>query len=378
MSTLSFDRWRNLLQESIDSDQYIFYKEIDHNYFLADKSFTSNHSHKLSLNQIIDITRSFSGQDTRISRKVAAVLEQMAQKAEEKSYYQGSSCFGIFNCLINCLTFQGIGISPVIAQKLATELLFPKPIEYKKGERKTQDIVPTAEKLGEGASGRVYIHAEDNTLAVKKSQWNIEKEYGIGLTLDHPFLVKHHQLFIKKDPSGKMKYLMVMDRIAGHSIQTIRNEGKKISYLQLLSLLPQFKECCLYLYNQNIVWDDVNNGNIFITEDNHLKICDFGRWSRENDPIQKTTSLLIRAKNIVGLLLSYSSFRKAQNADEKKQLFIIENSIMEPKDILDGHGNFTSETKTALNAEDSRFELLNNYFEAVIFEIKNQSEMFEA
>lgn len=364
----SLNQWSDLLQNSLDSERYIYLEKKTQDYFLADKSYASNDSEKLSVKAIINITRSLFqlNNDMHTARKVAAVLIQISQRIEEKYL---SSLFTAHDWFMNCVTLQGIGTSATIAKCLAEQLIRPQPIEYKKGDIKTRDIVPTEKEiLGEGAYGKVYVHLNNKQLVVKKSHVNIAKEYKIGLELDHPCLVKPHYLFIKKYSNGTSKYQMVMEKIDGCSIRTLDKHEKKLTCEQILMILIQAKGCCIYLYNQNVVWGDVNRGNIFLTNDNRLMICDFGCWRIEREPINKATGLLGCTMNIIDLLIYYSLFKEIPIA--------IKKSITEPSELFEKN-ILKSDAKARLHSsDDERIKLLEEYFDTVISRLKEYSTMF--
>lgn len=100
--------------------------------------------------------------------------------------------------------------------------------------------------------------------------------------MDHPVLAKSKKLEEKQKGNGKITFKMHMERIEGQSIYDV-----KLSKEQAITLLQEAKSCCLYLINENIIWKDVNDGNIFFTNEGHLKICDFGFWRK----IEKQSSL---------------------------------------------------------------------------------------
>jgi hypothetical protein len=74
-----------------------------------------------------------------------------------------------------------------------------EPIRYKKGETRTQELIPTTEIIGEGWGSKVALYAKDpERFVVKKSIWPLENEYWIGRSLDHRNIVKPRALFIKE------------------------------------------------------------------------------------------------------------------------------------------------------------------------------------
>lgn len=215
------------------------------------------------------------------------------------------------------------------------------PVIYKKGE-KIKEIMAEKKILGEGSSGKVYILKSNPSLVMKKillpnyrPDTDILREFHLGLTLNHLYLVKYRFIYIK-EYSDQKKYKLVMDKIEGHTLDKIES----LDDTKIKKLLKQARDCVGYLLGQKVYWCDLNPGNIFITENNDLKLCDFGLWSFETDSIELTRSLLQGSMQLVKQLLLISSLRKKY--DDK----ISSPYNCLPSKFIDDTGkNWTSEEK---------------------------------
>lgn len=255
-----------------------------------------------------------------------------------------------------------------------------EPISYIKGKIKTKELIPTKkEKLGKGTSGIVHVAKNDSSKIVKKSNINIEKEYKIGKKLNHINLMKTDQLYIKKYQNGKKtKYKLVAEKITGRQLSNIYNLNKKNSKDVTLKLIEQAKDlCCNYLFDENIVWKDVNAENLFIEkESNKLKIIDFGHWEEIEEPNEKTFSLLTGAMEICGWIVKTSTLRERGKQQELENKILFFESMMRdrPYQVMSISTSFKNPTsweaslieeikKTTNNQE--RKKLLADYFDHV-------------
>lgn len=254
---------------------------------------------------------------------------------------------------------------PVTASETA-----PEPIRYKKGETKTQDILPRNKKklLGTGSAGSVYEHKENSKLAIKKTNL---REYEMGATLDHPVLAKTYRAYTKEYPenSGKPPVnRIVMDKIEGKIMANFTREENVISIEQAVKLLSQAKDCCSYLFDQNIVWYDIHDENSFIEDKTgNLKLIDFGSWRKVEDPNKKAMGLLNGARRLsVQVLRSIPQGKKSyhQGIDEKTNAFY--QKISYPKKFFD-----ESSIRKAENMSENELKnFILSYFDHVIAELE--------
>lgn len=202
-------------------------------------------------------------------------------------------------------TNENLGHEPI---ELFKKIPGNSPIEYKNGENK--HIAPTDKKiLGKTEISEVYGFKNKEQLAIKKfniraDEKNDLREYEIGNKLNHPNLVKLHNLYIKKcckDDYVFYKIKIVMDKVKGTQLEKyIRYDNEKLSKEHAKALIKQARDCCTYLFDNGVVWGDVNAGNLFVEETGNLKIIDFGGWGIEENPIKRGMQLLLGSMEIVG------------------------------------------------------------------------------
>lgn len=266
-------------------------------------------------------------------------------------------------------------------QNNALEKPIPKGIfKYTKGEKRTQDLIPThKEYIGHGINGKVYVHRDNNKLAVKKSTGSLKNEFEIGSLLNHPCLVKSHALFIKtlvtpeteEDSDTNEIHKMVMDKIEGDSLSAYKIHSNYIPNDKLEKLLYEALDCTQYLFEQRICWGDLNVGNVFITHDNHLMICDFGFW--EKDVFDKTKLILGLMSSFVDLIEGIIERSVLFNSFEgdSEELMI---SILFPKDFIfmknleTFYSELTQKVKNQ-NKEELK-NLLNEYLQHLLIALK--------
>lgn len=203
------------------------------------------------------------------------------------------------------------------------------PHVYKKGEVKTNTLIPTnKEMLGRGGFGWVYPH-RDLPLAVKKSTESMISEFAIGSRLNHPNLLKSRSLFIKEYPSNICKYKMVMDLIRGPDFSHyLFTKTRCFTKETVLSLLEQSKSVSLYILEQKVCWKDIHSSNAYIVEPNdRLLIADFGFWLFKKIDRQ---CFLLSLKDLVNLILglSHLSDRKIRSVLQQIENFIKKNGSL--------------------------------------------------
>ena len=128
---------------------------------------------------------------------------------------------------------------------------------------------------------------------IKKLKWGrspspFKEEFNLGYQMNHPNLVKARRFYTKKYANEKEnQYKLEMDKVEGISIKQKKASkviGDRVIRDKeiLLKLFNQVKDCGLYLFDQNIVWFDVHQDNLLITNDTQdLKIIDYGSWRKQ-------------------------------------------------------------------------------------------------
>lgn len=182
---------------------------------------------------------------------------------------------------------------------------------------------------GKGAQG-VYDAESNQAIKVERSAVAYTKrfiqEYRIGAKLDHPNLAKSKSLHLipsESNSSSEFTFAnmyLVMEKIEGTTISSSMKEAEKHSEQIILNALDAAKNCCLYLFDENIAWKDVNDQNIFITNDNQLKICDYGAWSLEPDSKKRALKLLLGSMEATSWLLRTSAIGTAEYNNKSSEL----------------------------------------------------------
>lgn len=262
---------------------------------------------------------------------------------------------------------------------LQTPIKAPEPILYKRGEGKN---LVSDKYLGKGVtSNKVYEHVDNPKLAVKATGLH---EYEIGANLEHPNLAKTHHLYMSDEAAQERfpRGNMVMDKIEGKTINKYYINKEPISKEQTIKALSQARDCCGYLFDQDVYWCDVNDGNIFIEEKTgDLKIIDFGGWNREDDPKNKGLYLLLGAMEVSGWLLKISEARGDYRGLFPKKLFGKElnlGQIVTARDaplysdpLKKGEKIEKAFMKKTEKMDDHEIkEFLMNYFDLVIAELE--------
>lgn len=264
-------------------------------------------------------------------------------------------------------------------------------IHYEKG--KTKEVVPTSKDdfLGRGNFGAVYVHGNNPELVVKKAVlFNLENEFAVGKRINgHPLFVNTHNLYVKNYPedSGyqpEPKQKIVMDRVRGESLTKFLSVTSKIDKEKTIATLESLKSGISFLYDKEVVWCDVNDGNILFTPDNHPKIIDYGMWVIEPDPEARTKGLLFGAMEAVGWIMRASFIRgNNQSLPNEKDLifpneFFIDNTNIPfqilPLDCVGNEEWVQNLQIEQLNSDEERKRLLVRYIDEVITKFREQQE----
>ena len=143
--------------------------------------------------------------------------------------------------------------------------------------------------IGSGGFGQVYkikVKTESRELAVKIVQGYgslsdygpqiraLEKEYRLVSSLDiHPRII---QFFAFVPDINKVRLMIVMEYLAGGSLADKLKDHKPLADQKTHKYLVQILEGLDFLHQRNIYHSDIKPANILFTEEDNLKICDFG------------------------------------------------------------------------------------------------------
>ena len=140
------------------------------------------------------------------------------------------------------------------------------------------------EKLGSGGMGDVYV-AEDTRLnrrvAVKflrhevadarASRGRILREARAAAALNHPNIVHIYSV----EEAGDLVFI-TMELVTGRSLRQLLATGTGLPLAQTISFAAQMAEALACAHAAGIVHRDLKPGNVMITDDERVKILDFG------------------------------------------------------------------------------------------------------
>ncbi|KAL7721713.1 non-specific serine/threonine protein kinase [Entamoeba marina] len=141
-------------------------------------------------------------------------------------------------------------------------------------------------KLGEGATGKVYLsfHEESNAKVAikvidKKTVTNrpdkkrkIEQELAILKVLNHPHIIDYYASY------ETSRYLFVVQELlSGGELFDYVEKKEKLPQSEAIKFLLQISSALTYIHHWNICHRDVKLENILLTRDKKTaKLCDFG------------------------------------------------------------------------------------------------------
>jgi serine/threonine-protein kinase len=140
------------------------------------------------------------------------------------------------------------------------------------------------EKLGSGGMGDVYV-AEDTRLnrrvAVKflraevadarDSRARILREARAAAALNHPNIVHLYSV----EEAGDLVFI-TMELVQGRSLRQLLAPGTSLTLAQTISFARQLGEALACAHAAGIVHRDLKPGNVMVTDDERVKILDFG------------------------------------------------------------------------------------------------------
>src|ERR1700733_6249569 len=144
-------------------------------------------------------------------------------------------------------------------------------------------------ELGRGAMGVVYKARDpqiDRMVAVKTvSIWGQEREEETEFRMRFMNEAQaagrlHHAGIVSifdvgENPENQDPYI-VLEYVAGESLNRILAREKKLPLAQALQLAEEIANALDYAHAQGVIHRDIKPGNILVTEDGHPKIADFG------------------------------------------------------------------------------------------------------
>lgn len=149
--------------------------------------------------------------------------------------------------------------------------------------------------IGEGSFSEVFKGFHQDTKRVvaikslrvnKKNKLNrIKFEINIMQNLDHPNIVKLYEI-VEEDDN---KIHLVMEYCSGGTLEKFIENNEILNESQVHYYLKDLSQGLKYLRTKNILHRDLKPHNLLISEDNKLKISDFGLSTElENDKMTDT------------------------------------------------------------------------------------------
>lgn len=140
------------------------------------------------------------------------------------------------------------------------------------------------EKIGEGGMGIVYkakCHLLNRFVAVKTLKAELsndeaflarfKREAKSVASLSHPNIVNVHDVGLENNIN-----FIVMEYIKGKTLKQIIKENVRLNSVNTLEIAFQIAKALECAHKNNIIHRDIKPDNILITEDNIVKVADFG------------------------------------------------------------------------------------------------------
>jgi serine/threonine-protein kinase len=144
------------------------------------------------------------------------------------------------------------------------------------------------EELGHGAMGVVY-HAKDPVIGRDVAVKTIRLvEAGTGMSreeLSERFKTEAHAAGLLSHPNIVVIYdageedgqfYIIMEMIEGESIQALLDHGQSFPLPRVLRLIDQACSALEFAHQRSVVHRDIKPANLMLTQDDQLKITDFG------------------------------------------------------------------------------------------------------
>ena len=141
-------------------------------------------------------------------------------------------------------------------------------------------------KIASGSFGRVYRGDDPRSgqiVAVKvlRRRWtedpkrveSFEREGRIGMTLDHPNIVR--LLAVNKD-AATGQHFIVMEFVEGDNLKNILNARKKLEVDEALNIMEECADGLAYAWARGLTHRDIKASNILMGTDKIAKLVDFG------------------------------------------------------------------------------------------------------
>ncbi|HOK62480.1 MAG TPA: Stk1 family PASTA domain-containing Ser/Thr kinase [Soehngenia sp.] len=204
------------------------------------------------------------------------------------------------------------------------------------------------EQIGIGGMSVVYkarCHLLDRYVAIKVLKEDLtndeefikkfRKESQAAASLSHPNIVNIYDVGYDKI-DGKDIHYIVMEYINGKTLKEVITEKGRLSESEALDYSIQIAEALKHAHKNHIIHRDIKPHNIMITEDNIVKVTDFGIARAV------TSSTITTTSNVLGSV-HYFSPEQARGGytDEKSDIYSLGIVMYE---MLTGKVPFNGET----------------------------------
>lgn len=140
-------------------------------------------------------------------------------------------------------------------------------------------------ELGEGSFGKVYavensigqpfaIKTYKNALNTEDPFTDAQREYSRGQILNHPNIIKSHDLFMSNFDSELAN--IVLDLVTGKTLYNI--ERKEIGFPLVSETVGQFVDVLRYAFCMDFIYMDLHSGNIMLDNNSNIKIIDLASF----------------------------------------------------------------------------------------------------
>lgn len=218
------------------------------------------------------------------------------------------------------------------------------------------------EQIGIGGMSVVYkakCHLLDRYVAIKVLKEDLtndeefikkfRKESQAAASLSHPNIVNIYDVGYDKI-DGKDIHYIVMEYINGKTLKEVITEKGKLSESQTLDYSIQIAEALKHAHKNHIIHRDIKPHNIMITEDNIVKVTDFGIARAV------TSSTITTTSNVLGSV-HYFSPEQARGGytDEKSDIYSLGIVMYE---MLTGKLPFNGETPIGIALKHVQDEII--------------------